>query len=92
MKARDAMNAGVMLAVAGAMLGAVAASIRHGEQGTVERERCYGVAKAGANDCANAVHSCAQQAATDRDRREWIAVPRGTCLRLAGGMKEESQP
>ena len=92
MKARDAINAGVMLAVAGAMLGAVAASLRHGAQGSVERERCYGIAKAGANDCANAVHSCAQQAGSDRDRREWIAVPRGTCVRLAGGTKVESTP
>jgi uncharacterized membrane protein len=92
MKARDAMNAGVMLAVAGAMLGAVAASLRHGGEASVERERCYGVVRAGANDCANAVHSCAQQTGADRDSREWIAVPRGTCLRLAGGVKEESAP
>ena len=89
MNARDAINAGVILAVAGAMLGAVAASLRHGPQTSVERERCYGVARAGANDCANAVHSCAGQAPADGDMREWIAVPRGTCLRLAGGRLDE---
>jgi uncharacterized membrane protein len=92
MKARDAINAGVMLAVAGAMLGAVAASLRHGAQGTVERERCYGVARTGANDCANAVHSCAKQASADSDKREWIAVPKGTCVRLAGGTPDERTP
>jgi len=92
MNKRDAINAGVILAVAGAMLGAVAASLRHGDQTNVERERCYGVAKAGANDCANALHSCAKQMTVDADKREWIALPRGTCQRLAGGVKEESVP
>jgi len=81
-----------MLAVAAAMLAAVGASVRHGDKGTVERERCYGVARAGQNDCANALHSCAQQAKTDADRAEWIAVPKGTCRRLAGGALEERAP
>lgn len=92
MKTRDAINAGVMLAVAGTMIAAVAASMRHGTQGNIERERCYGIARAGANDCANAVHSCAKQAAAERDAREWIAVPKGTCLRLAGTSMEEGAP
>jgi len=92
MKTRDAINAGVMLAIAGAMLGAVAASTRHGGQGSVERERCYGVARRGVNDCANAVHSCAKQGSADADQREWIAVPKGTCLRLAGGVLDERVP
>jgi uncharacterized membrane protein len=92
MNKRDALNAGVMLAVAGAMLAAVATSMRHSSQGTVPRERCYGVARAGANDCANAVHSCAKQASADHEGREWIAVPNGTCLRLAGGSLAEHAP
>jgi len=92
MKTRDAINAGMMLAIAGAMVGAVAASMRHGAQANVERERCYGVTRAGANDCANAVHSCAKQSGTDRDTREWIAVPKGTCLRLAGAHMDERVP
>jgi uncharacterized membrane protein len=92
MNPRDAINAGILLAVAGAMIAAVAASVRHGGQGTVERERCYGIAKAGQNDCANAVHSCAKQAKSDSDQSEWIAVPKGTCLRLAGARSDEAVP
>lgn len=92
MNTRDIANAGILLAVAGAMVAAVAASVRHGEQGSVERERCYGVTKSGMNDCANAVHSCAKQAQADSDLREWIAVPKGTCVRLAGGRLDESVP
>ncbi len=92
MKPRDAINAGVLLAVAGAMVAAVAASVRHGNSAAVERERCYGIAKAGQNDCANAVHSCAKQAQADAESSEWIAVPKGTCVRLAGGRMDESVP
>ena len=89
MNPRDAINAGVLLAVAGAMIAAVAASVRHDGKGSVERERCYGIARAGQNECANAVHSCAKQASADSDPREWIAVPKGTCTRLAGGVTME---
>jgi uncharacterized membrane protein len=92
MNARDAINAGIMLAVAGAMIAAVAASVRHNSAGTVERERCYGIARVGQNDCANAVHSCAKQAKVDSDTREWLAVPKGTCQRLAGGAMDERAP
>jgi uncharacterized membrane protein len=88
MKTRDAINAGVILAVAGGMLGAVAMSLRHGAAAQVERERCYGIARAGANDCANAVHSCAGQSKA-ADAREWVYVPSGTCLRIAGGKLDE---
>ena len=92
MNKRDVANTGILLAVAGAMIAAVAASVRHGDAAAVERERCYGIAKTGQNDCANAVHSCAKHASADADAREWIAVPKGTCTRLAGGRTDEGVP
>jgi uncharacterized membrane protein len=51
------------------------------------KEKCYGVVKAGANDCANASksHSCAGQAASDGDVNEWVALPAGVCAKLVGG-------
>jgi len=92
MNTRDAINAGVLLAVAAAMIGAVSMSVRHNGQGSIERERCYGITKSGQNDCANAVHSCAKQAKADSDQHEWVAVPKGTCQRLAGGVMDERGP
>jgi uncharacterized membrane protein len=50
-----------------------------------EMEKCYGVAKAGKNDCAAPGHSCAGQAKADADKKEWVSVPKGTCDRLVGG-------
>ena len=50
-------------------------------------EKCYGVAKAGKNDCAANGHSCAGQAKKDADGKEWVKLPAGTCDRIVGGSK-----
>jgi uncharacterized membrane protein len=50
-----------------------------------DMEKCYGVAKAGKNDCAGPAHACAGQSKVDAGGKEWISVPKGTCERLAGG-------
>jgi uncharacterized membrane protein len=50
-----------------------------------QAEKCYGVAKAGKNDCAANGHSCQAQAKQDGNGNEWIYVPAGTCERLVGG-------
>jgi len=36
--------------------------------------KCAGIAKAGKNDCGTAAHSCAGQAKTDNDPKEWKYV------------------
>ena len=48
------------------------------------RERCYGIVKAGKNDCANGKHSCAQQGLHDDDPAEWVMVPNGLCEKSGG--------
>jgi uncharacterized membrane protein len=48
-------------------------------------EKCYGVAKAGKNDCAGAAHACAGQSKADGAANEWVKLPKGTCERLVGG-------
>ena len=48
-------------------------------------EKCFGLARAGQNDCAANGHSCAGQSRKNADGKEWIKLPAGTCARLAGG-------
>lgn len=57
------------------------------------KEKCYGIAKAGQNDCANlsGTHGCAGQAKLDFDKGEWQFVPAGTCEELGGLSKLEAQ-
>jgi len=52
------------------------------------KEKCFGIAKAGQNDCAsvNGVHSCAGQGKTDSDKNEWKYVAKGTCQKVGGSM------
>jgi len=45
-------------------------------------EKCYGISKAGMNDCGTAKHACGGQATKDGDPKEWIYVPEGTCEKL----------
>jgi uncharacterized membrane protein len=52
----------------------------------IARERCYGVARAGNNDCGNGKHSCAKRAMFDRQSDEWKMVPAGTCVKLGGSL------
>lgn len=53
-------------------------------------EQCYGIAKAGMNDCQTATHSCAGTSTKDRDKASWIYVPAGTCAKIAGGSTKPS--
>lgn len=47
-------------------------------------EKCYGVAKAGKNDCQTANSSCAGTSKRDAQKDAWLYVPAGTCARLVG--------
>jgi len=83
---------GNAIVLGGAVLVALAAVQRftHALPGSpqefkAQRERCYGVARAGQNDCGTAVHACAGRAVTDNSPDEWVSLPAGTCARIAGG-------
>ncbi len=57
------------------------------------REKCYGIAKAGQNDCSNlaGTHSCAGQSKVDNDPGEWKYVAAGTCKSLKGMTAQEAR-
>jgi uncharacterized membrane protein len=81
------MNQNVI--ISSALAGLIAMALA-GNTGAADKpaskEKCYGVAKAGKNDCANATgtHSCAGQATTDNAPEEWSYVAKGTCEQLGG--------
>ncbi len=67
-------------------VGALAISSQTSAQ---EMEKCYGIVKAGANDCAGPGHTCQGQASEDAHADEYILLPAGTCDRIAGGEVKE---
>lgn len=50
------------------------------------KEKCYGIAEAGKNDCGANGHSCAGMAKAAHDPNEWKAVDSGTCVDMKGSL------
>ena len=71
----------IAVALAGLMSSGIAAAAD-----TAKLEKCYGVAKAGQNDCASKTggHACAGQSKKDNSPGDWKNVPAGTCVTMGG--------
>jgi uncharacterized membrane protein len=53
-------------------------------------DKCYGIAKAGQNDCAGGKHACAGQSTVDKDPVSWKYVEKGSCEKLGGKLSAPS--
>jgi uncharacterized membrane protein len=79
------------LLIASAVVAALALPIAAGAQAgpapkpKFDAEKCYGVAKAGKNDCQTTNSSCAGTSRRDGQKDAWIYVPAGSCDRLVNG-------
>lgn len=74
-------------AVAGALAFATAVTVAPAQAAKV---KCYGIAKAGQNDCGNAAgtHSCAGQSKVSYDGGEWKSTQgKAACLKAGGSLK-----
>ncbi len=78
-------------AIAGLIALGSVSSIAHAGDTAADKEKCYGVAKAGKNDCGNAKHSCAGQAKADNDPTEWKTVAKGTCEKMGGKLSSDKK-
>ena len=58
-----------------------------------DKEKCFGIAKAGQNDCANlsGTHSCAGQSKADMSPDDWTYVAKGTCKDMKGMNEAEAK-
>ena len=57
-----------------------------------DKVKCYGIAKAGKNDCASASHACAGAAKTDNDPAEWKYAPKAECEKQGGKLEAAKKP
>lgn len=77
------MKTSTAIAVAGAFATALTVSAV-GQADAQEREKCYGIAKAGQNDCkAGPGTSCAGTSTIDYQANAWKLVPKGQCTKTA---------
>jgi uncharacterized membrane protein len=70
-----------------------ALSTAHAADPTKEKEKCYGVAKAGTNDCANlsGTHSCAGQSKNAMAVEDFNYVAKGSCAKMGGKNEDEAK-
>ena len=85
------MTQRAMIAASAAAL--ISLTMMAGPAAAQEKEKCFGIAKAGQNDCASVtgVHSCAGQSKVDMDKMEWKYVAKGTCKDMKGMSLEEAK-
>ena len=87
------MNQGLIVSSALATVLALGLAGTAAAQDGKGKEKCYGIAKAGQNDCANlsGSHSCAGQTKMDGDAADWKYVAKGTCKDMKGMTAEEAK-
>ncbi len=71
------------IAIATALAAALVLPLAAQAQGNMEK--CYGISKAGKNDCQTASSSCAGTSKKDAQTDAWVSVPKGTCEKITGG-------
>ena len=73
------------------VMGVASAAPAHDAPAPAGTEKCYGIAKAGQNDCGTSKHGCATLAKVDRDPSDWKSVPKGTCEKVGGKLAPENK-
>ncbi|MEI7874571.1 MAG: DUF2282 domain-containing protein [Alphaproteobacteria bacterium] len=75
------------IAIASALAAAVTAAVvlPVAAQAQSNMEKCYGISKAGKNDCQTASSSCAGTSKKDAQTDAWLSVPKGACEKIVGG-------
>jgi uncharacterized membrane protein len=54
------------------------------EAGKKKMEKCYGIVKAGQNDCQTSNSACAGTAEVDSKPTAFIVLPKGSCEKIVG--------
>jgi uncharacterized membrane protein len=83
------MDQKALVAAAVAGLFALGASAGVAAQ-SKDQEKCWGLAKAGQNDCGSnkTAHSCAGHSKMDYDPNDFKVVKAGTCVQMGGSLMQ----
>ena len=76
--------------VAAAVAGLFALGAQSGALAAEKQEKCWGVAKAGQNECGSnkTAHSCAGQSTANYDPNDFKVVKAGTCMTMGGSLTQ----
>lgn len=87
-------NVLITVALTALMASGVAAAQDKAPATDAKMGKCYGVAKAGKNDCANksGSHSCAGQAKKDHDAGDFNKMSHEACTKAGGTFEAMAKP
>jgi uncharacterized membrane protein len=79
-------NTLIQSAVAGLLALGIATAATTAAAADEAKEKCFGVAKAGQNDCGgkSSKHACAGQSKADNDPNDFKLVAKGSCEKMGG--------
>jgi uncharacterized membrane protein len=81
-KSRRSFNAAILASAVAAAVSTIALSTVNVAE-AASKEKCFGISKAGANDCAaGAGTSCAGTSTLDYQGNAWKYVDKGTCVSM----------
>lgn len=81
----DHVNKIILSALSTSLLAATVATASTPATTEQPMEKCYGIVKAGMNDCQTAKQSCASSATQDRQPDAFLFLPKGLCQKIVGG-------
>lgn len=82
------MNKNTSLIISTAIAGLIATGMAVAAD-KPKMEKCYGVAKAGKNDCQTNTSACAGTSTKDGQKDAWLFLPKGTCDKIVGGSTQK---
>jgi len=88
---KNAVVPAIVLAAASLAVATSSQAQTHPEKPTYRFERCYGIARAGHNDCFTSAHACGNLSKVDGDPASWMYVPSGSCLKIVSGSLSEKK-
>ena len=85
---KDLMARSAMAGLLSLGLAAAGGVLAQDKMDKKDMEQCWGISKAGQNDCGSnkTSHSCAGQSKKDYDVNDFKAVKNGTCEKMGGSL------
>lgn len=74
----------IQSAIAGVLALGLTTLVQAADKAKSNTEKCYGVIKAGKNDCQTATNACSGNVKQDAQKDAWIYLPKGTCDKIVG--------
>lgn len=85
MKVKDPIVKSAIASILALTVTGTLTAAAHAITAQAKTEKCYGIVKAGMNDCQTSKQACAGSSTKDNQPDAFILVPKGLCNKIVGG-------